>query len=151
MELEELKHKHKEIGEAIAKLEQVPKFWEPKDGEEAWYICASDSLRTSTHWNVAERAIGIAHQTKELAEQDLAIKLATQRLKKAIFYINEGKSYPFTRGNENCHIIFNQGKLELDSWSAYKTIPNWMYMKDTNACEQLISERKDDLLLVLGQ
>lgn len=152
MELEELKRKHKEMGDVIAKLEQTPEFWEPTNGEQAWYIGTyTGTVKSADNWSTTEIEIGLAFQTQELTEQALAIQLATQRLKKAIFYLNKGKSYPFSVGASNYCITLTDEMLSANSWYNNKFAPNWMYMKNKAACEQLIAEHKDDLLLVLGQ
>ncbi|MEA3371031.1 MAG: hypothetical protein U9Q40_06790 [Campylobacterota bacterium] len=128
-----------------------PVFWEPKNNEKAWYVsCGTLEIRSARSWSQDEIATGIGYKTKELAEQSLELQLATQRLKKAIFYFNEGKEYPFEFGVPNHYVELRYTGLLSSSLINLKHCPNWFYMKDKEACKKLIESHSDDLHIYLG-
>jgi len=134
------------------RVKETPKFWEPKNCEEAWYISSITGVEYPT--NVRHNSygnIGMSFETQELAIKARDIMLAKQRLKEAIFELNDGVEYPFKQGTNNWSIDFFRSKLRADYTHNLKYYPNWMYLKDMESCNKLIETHQEDLLLVLSE
>jgi len=131
------------------RVKEASTFWEPTDGKEAWYTTVNNNVRSGTRWNKNEIRSGRVYQTEELANQALALQLATQRLKKAIWNLNEGK-YRWVHDRADWHIYVHSNELKTGIEYTIKSQPSWMYLKSGDLCEQLIASHREDLLLVLG-
>ena len=130
-------------------------FWEPKKDEEAYWITtvgesiplvSSDNL-----WSQAEINMGRAYKTKEDAEQAIKVKLAEQRLKKAIYTTNDNREYPFIDETQNWYILLNGDILTVAFTCQKKFMPNWFYCKNKEVAEQILQECGVDLVIYLNQ
>lgn len=132
--------------------EEANKFWEAKDGEEAWIISPS-VLEVHSYYNSNDNEIeyGCFYETKEIAEQALALQLCEQRLKKAIYIANGNKVCPFVIGKQN-YLIFLCGiRLSYEFRTNSKLLPNWFYCKDKDAARKVLAENREDLILWLSR
>ena len=134
------------------RVKETPKFWKPKNGEEAWCISSINGVECLTfvrHNSYGD--IGMSFETQELAIKARDIMLAKQRLKEVIFELNDGVEYPFVSGSYNYCVGLASSKLTTNYWVYAKTYPNWMYLKDEESCSKLIETHPEDLLLVLSE
>ena len=153
------------IEEKIDKLEQElnelkkqaknckPKYWKPEDGEKAWYL-RDNRITADFRWSsrVAKGLIatGNVFQSKEEAEKELKLRLATQRLKEAIWEANGGKFIRFTPYSTNIVIINNKGVLKAVNWTELQIAQNWMYIKDPLIAEKVLEENRRDFEIYYG-
>ena len=148
-ELNKLKEELQLLKEKIDSYEEAPVFWEPKDGEVAYFTTQDGSTRDSSSWDADEIAIGLGYKTAEEANEAFELDLVTQRLKKAVWELNGGV-VPFSFDESNyCVVLGNEGLSVAVAYT--KNVPNWFYLESTYDCEQLIKSHKDDLLLYLNQ
>ena len=155
------------IEEKIDKLEQElnelkkqtkwckPKYWKPKDGEKAWYlrdgrITADFSFIWSSRIAKGLIATGNVFQSEEEAEKELKLRLATQRLKEAIWEANRGKFIKFTPYSTNIVIINDKGVLKAVNWTELQIAQNWMYIKDRKIAEKILKENRIDFEIYYG-
>ena len=130
-------------------------FWKPKQGEIVYRIAAindkDQDIIESECWTQLDIDLGTVYKTKEDAEQAIKVKLAEQRLKKAIYVANGNRQCNFVVGKENWMVDFNSKKLSIGMWINVKTLPNWYYCKNKEVAEQILQEHKDDLITYLNQ
>ncbi len=150
-ELDKLKEELQLLKEKIDSYEEVVAFWEPTEGETAYLTDVDGSIRSSSNWGTSEVALGRGFKTEEEAEKAFELRLATQRLKKAIWKLNEGVSYPFIIGERNYYVVLFEGEVVTRHCTHTKMVPNWMYLCNLREVSELIGTHKDDLLLYLGQ
>jgi len=139
---------------AECEAEESNKFWEPTNGEKAWYIddvlLENPKAIEDFRWSQAEIVLGKAYKTKELAGEALELQLATQRLKKAVWNLNGGE-YGWENSRQDwCASLSSNFLVEAEHWYTYKHYPSWFYLKSEELCKQLIKSHKDDLLTYLG-
>ncbi len=152
-QIAELKTSIEEKQAELAELEKpIPEFWEPTNGELAWFLLGDSNTATFAYrWSHMEIVNGVCYQTIELAEQAIALRQAIQRLKKAVHYINKGISYPFMYDVRNHTVTLNKNTLITNCVYAFKSVPNWMYMRDEEACKELLKHHSEDLMTFLNQ
>jgi len=130
-------------------------FWEPKRGQVSYRITTinKDNIDVikSECWSQVEVDLGILYKTREDAEQAVKVKLAEQRLKKAIYTANGNQQCNFIVGKDNWHIILDNGALKTVYANYTKILPNWYFCKNKEIAEQILQEHKDDLLTYLNQ
>ena len=154
-----------DIEQKIDKLEQElnwlkeqaknckPKYWKPKNGEKAWYIHDS-YVKSDVTWGtkVDKRLItrGDVFKTREEAEKELELRLATQRLKEAIWEANGGEFIGYNANALNYAIIVYEGSLRPMTWVIIKCFQNWMYIKDEETAEKVLEENRRDFEIYYG-
>ena len=153
------------IGQKIDKLEQElnelkkqakeckPKYWKPENGVKAWYI-KSGNIRSSCQWispiDKTLITIGDVFQTKKEAEKELKLRLATQRLKEAIWEANGGEFVGFDHSYMNHTINVYRNTLLVDSYNNTQIAQNWMYIKDEKTAEKVLEENRRDFEIYYG-
>jgi len=130
-----------------------PKYWKPKNGEEAWYLYGN-KVRLDFDWdNESDKElinIGDVFQTKEEAEKELELRLATQRLKEAIWEANGGEFVGFDHSYMNHTINVYRNTLLVDSYNNTQIAQNWMYIKDMKTAEKVLEENRRDFEIYYG-
>jgi len=137
--------------------QETPEWWEPKDGEKAYYIDVNNSYAESKKWftevdkNVIKQ--GNVFKTREEAEKEVKLRAAKYRVKKRIWELNGGEFVGFEKNLPSCSFILRKGntKVEAENWFAIKFFPNWQYLKSKEVTKQLIDELYDDLLLIRSE
>jgi len=129
------------------------KYWKPKDGEKAWYIesgniCSSCQWISSTDKTLI--TLGDVFQSEEAAEKELKLRLATQRLKEAIWEANGGKFINFSYNVKNTTINRYYNTLQISNWTEIQTNQNWMYIKDQKVAERVLKENHKDFEIYYG-
>ena len=124
-----------------------PKYWKPKNGEKAWYIHDSH-IKSDVTWGskVDKRFItrGDVFKTREEAEKELELRLATQRLKEAIWEANGGEFIGFTSEVINYTITTDSKTVKVNWFEYVKTAQDWMYIKDFKTAEKVLKENRKD-------
>ena len=154
-----------DIEQKIDKLEQElnwlkeqaknckPKYWKPKNGEKSWYIYGG-ILQSDNSWasKAYKRfiAIGDIFKTREEAERELELRLATQRLKEAIWEANGGAFIWFNENSKNFSIEVHQNTLLVTEARLVQVHQNWMYVKDEETAEIVLEENRRDFEIYYG-
>jgi len=143
-ELNELKKQAKEC---------KPKYWKPKNGKKAWYI-HNNKIKPDCNWSSPIGKIlidkGDVFQTKEEAGKELELRLATQRLKKAIWEANGGKFINFSYNTKNTTISRYYNTLQISNWDEMQAHQNWMYIKDEKIAGKVLKENYKDFEIYYG-
>ena len=143
-ELNELKKQAKEC---------KPKYWKPKNGEKAWYI-ASGNICSSCQWISPTDKIlitlGDVFQSEEAAEKELKLRLATQRLKEAIWKANGGKFINFSYNIKNTTINRYYNTLQISNWDEMQAHQDWLYIKDEETAGKVLEENRKDFEIYYG-
>jgi len=151
-ELDKLKEELIALTEKVDTYECFPEFWEPTSGEQYWYLDEDTGyVAKQTYVHTKTKLYGNCYKTQELAKEAKELQFAIQRLKKAIWKLNEGISYPFIIGERNYCVVLFEGEVETRHCTHTKMVPDWMYLCNLRAVSELIGTHKDDLLLYLGQ
>jgi len=124
-----------------------PKYWKPKNGEKAWYI-ENDDICSSCQWisptDETLVTLGNVFQTEEEAEKELELRLATQRLKEAIWEANGGEFIGFVPDVLNVIINVCDNGLAVAHWAYTQANQNWMYIKDRETAEKVLEKNRKD-------
>ena len=124
-----------------------PKYWKPKNGKEAWYI-ENDDISSSCQWISSTDktlvTLGNVFQTEEEAEKEVELRLATQRLKEAIWIANGGEFIGFRPDVLNITINAHNNILQVDYCIDIQSNQNWMYIKDKETAEKVLKENRKD-------
>jgi len=141
-----------ELAEMKLQLKQESTFWEPENGEKAWYITNNGDVYISTCWPTEDSRIipqGHVFKTRQEALDEVKYRKAKYALRKEIWRLNGGKECPFIlRGNNYCVTIQND-TLFCDCWTTTKINNNWFYLESGNLCEQLIGTHSKELKIYL--
>jgi len=143
-ELNELKKQAKEC---------KPKYWRPKNGEKAWYIRADDIFSSSKWISQTDKRLvtsGNVFKTEEEARKELELRLATQRLKEAIWEANGGKFINFSYNTKNTTISRYYNTLQISNWTEMQANQNWMYIKDEETAGKVLEENRKDFEIYYG-
>ena len=155
-----------DIEQKINKLEQEldwlkeqvknckPKYWEPENGEALWYIDGikiySGTLHGNNKFYNELQLIGNCFKTEEEARKELELRLATQRLKKAIWEANGGKFVNFSYNIKNTTINRYYNTLQISNWTEIQTVQDWMYIKDEKTAIKVLEENRRDFEIYYG-
>ena len=130
-----------------------PKYWKPKDGEKAWYI-ESGNICSSYQWisptDKTLITLGDVFQSEEEAEKELELRLATQRLKKAIWEANGGEFIRFIPDVLNITINAHNNILQINYCTNVQTAQNWMHIKNRETAEKVLKENSKDFKIYYG-
>ena len=129
-----------------------PKYWKPKSGEEAWFVYGSTVI-SDLRWSRTDKgliAAGDVFRSEEEAEKELELRLATQRLKEAIWEANGGKFVVFIPCVRNYTINIYDNHLQVDIYTYTQTAQNWMYIKDKETAEKVLEENRRDFETYYG-
>ena len=130
-----------------------PKYWKPKNGEKAWYI-ENDDICSSCQWisptDKTLVTLGNVFQTEEEAKKELELRLATQRLKEAIWEANNGEFIKFIPGILNITINTYNNILQIDYCTNIQSNQNWIYIKDRETAEKVLKENRKDFEIYYG-
>ena len=130
-----------------------PKYWKPKNGEKAWYI-ENDDICSSCQWisptDKTLVTLGNVFQSEEEAEKEVELRLATQRLKEAIWEANGGKFINFSYNIKNTTISRYYNTLQISNWTEMQTNQNWMYIKDEKTAGKVLEENRRDFEIYYG-
>jgi len=150
-EIDKLEQESSELKEQAKNCK--PKYWKPKNGEEAWYIDDSTVMSDYT-WNstLDKRfiTIGNVFKTREEAEKELELRLATQRLKEAIWEANGGAFIDYKDNSLDYAISVFEGSLRPMPWAIIKCFQNWMYIKDEETAHTVLEENRRDFEIYYG-
>jgi len=131
---------------------EAPKYWKPKNSEKFYYI--EGTRICTTEYNNADFAkelvlIGNVFKTKDGAEKELELRLATQRLKEVIWEANGGK---FISLNPNSidFIVSVNNLLQVIYCTSIQSNQNWMYIKDKETAEKVLKENRKDFEIYYG-
>ena len=123
------------IEQKINKLEQelaelkkqakncMPKYWDFKIGEKFYYIDIAKVYSSEYADSGFEKDLSLSgniFRTKKEAEKELELRLATQRLKEAIWKANGGKFINFSYNIKNTTINRYYNTLQISNWTEYK-------------------------------
>jgi len=133
-----------------------PKFWEPENGEKAYYINAAGKVVESTFWcgdtedkNAVKQ--GIVFKTATEADREIELRKAKYRVKKRIWELNGGEFIEFNTDEYNWTFDLYSNKIVPEFWPKTKSYPNWQYLKNRELVEQLINEIYNDLMLIRSE
>jgi len=130
-----------------------PKYWRPKGFENVWYLHGGKIRFDSDQISAIDKetiAIGDVFKTREEAKKELELRLATQRLKKAIWEANGGEFIEFIPDVFNIIINIYNNDLQVDSYSYTQIAQNWMYIKDEKIAEKVLKENCRDFEIYYG-
>jgi len=130
-----------------------PKYWKPESGKKAWFIYGStikSDFKWSSRMDKGLIAAGDVYQSQEEAEKELGLRLATQRLKEAIWEANGGKFVVFIPCARNYIINPYDNHLQVDSYTNTQTAQNWMYLKNTETAEKVLEKNHKDFETYYG-
>jgi len=134
---------------------EIPIFWEPKNGEKAYYIDIDGNTLTSEILNCEnDKAIieqGNVFKTREEAEKESMLRTAKYKVKKRIWELNKGRFIKFKDNEKNWSFDFLIKELKSIAWSKCKRYPNWQYLKTEELVQQLIDEMYNELLLIRSE
>ena len=94
--------------------------------------------------------LGDVFQSEEAAEKELKLRLATQRLKEAIWDANGGKFINFSYNIKNTTINRYYNTLQISNWTEIQTAQDWMYIKDEKTAEKVLEENRRDFEIYYG-
>jgi len=130
---------------------ETPKYWEPENGEEAYYISICGYVYSSIEWDsVEDKNViyqGHTFKTEEEAEKERDLRAAKYRVKKRIWELNGGEFIVHNENVSNWSFDIYKDIIQVNSWRT-KFYPSWQYLKSEELVEQLISEMEEDLLLI---
>ena len=130
-----------------------PKYWKPKGFEDAWYIHGGKVRFDSEQISAIDKetiAIGDVFKTREEAEKELKLRLATQRLKEAIWEANGGEFIGFVPDVLNTTINAHNNILQVDSYTYAQNNQDWIYIKDQKTAENVLEENRKDFEVYYG-
>ena len=131
-----------------------PTYWKPKNYEKFWFIDGMFIYKEMfhEHSNICggKIAVGNFFRTKEEAEKELELILATQRLKEAIWEANGGEFIEFVPDTFNIIINVYNNDLQVDCYSSTQIAQNWMYIKDKETAEKVLEENRRDFEIYYG-
>ena len=134
---------------------EKPEYWEPKDGETAWYVGIAGDITDSCLWSSSlDRKIisqGSAFKTEEEAKKEVKLREAKYKVKKRIWELNGGEFIGFKNASSNWSFGLREELIIEDTRFSSKFHPSWQYLKSKDLVEQLIEEMRDDLLLIRGE
>ena len=147
-ELERLEAKYIELGEEIQALKvEFEPFWEPS-GET--YYCINESARITIAYAITNAALlGNYYKTEELAQKALDYQLAEQRLRKAVWNLNEGPAPKFVIEKDNFSICLYEEELEGSCSASTQCNPDWFWLHTVELVERLIESHSNDLVVFL--
>lgn len=149
----------KDIQEIELKLAEMKKELEtkeekpfPQKNDRYYYVDADGKINSSKAFDSDGRFQ--VFRTKEDAEKFYKVECARKRVKDEIKRLNDGWTPNWNNINQpKCYVCFFNEKGTIEKVRAYtiKVVDNFMYLKNEDLVEKLISTHKDDLLLLLGQ
>ena len=129
-------------------------FFEPNDGDLAYFIDTTCDICSSYSWETDEDmaiiAQGSAFATEQEAIDCTNLRACEHRLKKAYFDVSNGTN-KFIYGKNNHYIVLDDDYLHTTTSTIGKLIPSWMYLHSEQEAEHIIEHHKDDLLMYLRQ
>ena len=143
------------LDKCLKQLEELRKpkadFWEPTDGEEAWYIQTNGEriVIRANHCN----KLGLAYKTEKDCQYTIDLAKAKQTLKREIYRLNDN-SFPewdWSDINKKYYFILNDSRLDIGSSLFSKVQPNWIYLKREVDAQYLLDNFEDELMLVLSE
>jgi len=132
------------------------KYWKPVNGEEAYYIAGTRTPMSTCWENKLDKEliqVGDVFPTKKLAKQKLNHKLATQRLKEAIWDANDGCFLPINYDDDYKHIVTYDSRSDSFSITSNcytAAAPKWYYIKSYDKALKVLSENEADFRIYLG-
>ena len=126
---------------------------EPKIGEKFYYVEGTRIYVTEyDNSDFAKELVltGNFFQTKEDAKKELKLRLATQRLKEAIWKANEEEFIGFVPDVLNITINVHNNILQVDYFTNTQTAQNWIYLKNTETAEKVLKENYKDFEIYYG-
>ena len=129
------------------------KYWKPKKGEKFYYgditkiYCAEC---TNSDFIKDLFLVGNYFKTKEEAEEELELILATQRLKEAIWTANGGEFVGYNIHSMNYTVTVFRGKLIVNYFNDTKIAQDWMYFKDRETAIKVLEENRKDFEIYYG-
>ncbi len=134
-------------------------FWEPVNGEEAWYISSdgiiNSSIRSISTTDINSVAQGNIFQTEQEALDEVEYRKAKYILRKEIWRLN-GNIYPqwdwlIDVNKYSLCIDGNTGKIVWEGFWHLKLQPSWFYLASEELCKQLVSTHSKELMIYLNR
>lgn len=134
-------------------LHKTKEMWKPKQYDNYFTISSYGCIEPVYIFLEGRQLIGNAFETRQQAEQHVELLKATQRLKEAIFILNDNEfpEWDWDEGRETFYIGLLSNELRLLSVFYKKTLPSWYYLRSIDAVEKLIESHRDDLMTYLSQ
>ena len=149
--IEKLERELKELKEQIKTCN--PEYWDFKIGERFYYIDIA-KVYSSEYANYDfEKDLSLSgniFRTKKEAEKELELRLATQRLKEAIWVANGGEFIGFNPNIIDLVVSVNNNILQVDYCIDIQSNQNWMYIKDKETAEKVLKENHRDFEIYYG-
>ncbi len=146
--LQKLKATYEQLGSEIKALEEpeFEPFWEPTMGENAWYV---DTLKAETIdsivWIRPDIILGIAYETRKLAQKALDYQLAEQRLRKAVWNLNRGPAPMFKEGYANHTVVLSSESPITYNCFNWQANPDWLWLSSVKLAKKLVKSHANDL------
>ena len=153
-----VEQKLNELEQELNELKQqtrnyMHKYWKPKIGEKFYYVEGTRIYVTEyDNSDFAKELVltGNFFQTKEEAKKELKLRLATQRLKEAIWKANEEEFIGFVPDVLNITINVHNNILQVDYFTNTQTAQNWIYLKNTETAEKVLKENYKNFEIYYG-
>ena len=131
----------------------MPKYLDFKIGEKFYYIDIAKVYSSEYADSGFEKDLSLSgniFRTKKEAEKELELRLATQRLKEAIWKANGGKFINFSYNIKNTTINRYYNTLQINNWTEIQTAQDWMYIKDEKTAIKVLEENRRDFEIYYG-
>lgn len=152
-QIEDMKNKLVEMEAELNKPEVTINYWQPKEEDLMYFVNHLgnvSNLYYSKRCQVDEIRYRV-FKTKEEAKRYAEYVKAEETLKRVIAEANEGW-LPDWNGFERKYyiILYNNNNLECVSYSSYKIVPTFMYIKSEALCNKLIKEYEKEFKTYLS-
>lgn len=153
-QIEDMKNKLVEMEARLNKPEVTINYWKPKEDEIMYFVNHLGNVSISCYksrYQVDEVRYRV-FKTKEEADRYAKYVKAEETLMRVIAEANEGW-LPDWNGYERKYYIRlynNNNNLEWISYSSYKIVPNFMYIKSAILCNILIKEYEKEFKTYLS-
>lgn len=150
-DINELKAKLAEMESELNKPEPVINYWQPKDGDDFFYVDIWENVRKGLV-NYENTMLCRVFKTKEQAQAYAEYVKAEETLKAEIARLNEGWWPDWKDMNTVKYFIkLKNGKiLEEDYFYGVKILPNFMYLKSRESAQHLIKTHSKELKTYLS-
>ena len=153
-----IEQKINKLEQELNKLKQqtkncMPKYWDFKIGEKFYYIYIAKVYSSDYVDSGFEKDLilsGNIFRTKKEAEKELELRLATQRLKEAIWEANGGEFIGFTPEVTNYMVTTDNNIVKVSRFEYAKTTQDWMYIKDEETAERILEKNRTDFEIYYG-
>ena len=152
-QIEDMKNKLVEMEAELNKPEVTINYWKPKERDRYFYVSQLGNVGSAYYeekYQDDKNRYKI-FKTREEANRYTKYIKAEETLKRVIAEANDGW-LPDWNGFERKYYIrlYNNNNLECVSYSSYKIVPNFMYIKSAILCNILIKEYEQEFKTYLS-